>query len=80
MNKIRQLIVNISINSKGMIRREVVETIKLGLMDHSTDLLSRILPRVLIVSRRTLRKNKFVDFVGMLKKIKKKKNSIFFFF
>ncbi|CAN6995841.1 unnamed protein product [Brassica oleracea var. botrytis] len=26
--------------------------------------LSRILPRVLVVSRRTLRKNKFVDFVG----------------
>ncbi|KAL6847874.1 hypothetical protein ACP4OV_022002 [Aristida adscensionis] len=26
--------------------------------------LSRVLPRVLIVSRRTLRKNKFVDFVG----------------
>lgn len=27
--------------------------------------LSTILPRVLIVSRRTVRKNKFVDFVGM---------------
>lgn len=26
--------------------------------------LSQILPRVLVVSRRTLRKNKFVDFVG----------------
>lgn len=26
--------------------------------------LFRILPRVLIVSRRTVRKNKFVDFVG----------------
>lgn len=26
--------------------------------------LSRVLPRVLIVSRRTVRKNKFVDFVG----------------
>lgn len=26
--------------------------------------LSMILPRVLIVSRRTVRKNKFVDFVG----------------
>lgn len=26
--------------------------------------LSQVLPRVLIVSRRTLRKNKFVDFVG----------------
>ncbi|VAH56289.1 unnamed protein product [Triticum turgidum subsp. durum] len=30
----------------------------------SPDLSSRILPRVLIVSRRTVRKNKFVDFVG----------------
>lgn len=28
--------------------------------------LSMILPRVLIVSRRTVRKNKFVDFVGKL--------------
>jgi hypothetical protein len=28
--------------------------------------LSRVLPRVLIVSRRTVRKNKFVDFVGEL--------------
>lgn len=26
--------------------------------------LPRVLPRVLIVSRRTVRKNKFVDFVG----------------
>ncbi|XP_062192559.1 putative glutamine amidotransferase GAT1_2.1 [Phragmites australis] len=32
-------------------------------MSPSPDL-SRVLPRVLIVSRRTLRKNKFVDFVG----------------
>ncbi|CAH2037595.1 unnamed protein product, partial [Thlaspi arvense] len=30
----------------------------------ANDLSSKILPRVLIVSRRTLRKNKFVDFVG----------------
>ncbi|XP_010554430.1 PREDICTED: uncharacterized protein LOC104824153 [Tarenaya hassleriana] len=30
----------------------------------ASDDLSRILPRVLIVSRRTVRKNKFVDFVG----------------
>ncbi|KAJ1282706.1 hypothetical protein BS78_03G071300 [Paspalum vaginatum] len=30
----------------------------------STPELSRVLPRVLIVSRRTVRKNKFVDFVG----------------
>lgn len=33
-------------------------------MSPSPDLPSRILPRVLIVSRRTVRKNKFVDFVG----------------
>ncbi|VAH71850.1 unnamed protein product [Triticum turgidum subsp. durum] len=33
-------------------------------MSPSLDLPSRILPRVLIVSRRTVRKNKFVDFVG----------------
>ena len=32
-------------------------------MSPSPDL-SRVLPRVLIVSRRTVRKNKFVDFVG----------------
>jgi hypothetical protein len=32
-------------------------------MSSSPDL-SRVLPRVLIVSRRTVRKNKFVDFVG----------------
>lgn len=30
---------------------------------HTNDL-SLVLPRVLIVSRRTVRKNKFVDFVG----------------
>ncbi|KAK1660573.1 hypothetical protein QYE76_048732 [Lolium multiflorum] len=33
-------------------------------MSSSDPDLSRILPRVLIVSRRTVRKNKFVDFVG----------------
>uniref|UniRef100_A0A1J3G2T6 Protein NtpR n=1 Tax=Noccaea caerulescens TaxID=107243 RepID=A0A1J3G2T6_NOCCA len=32
--------------------------------NHSLKDLSQILPRVLVVSRRTLRKNKFVDFVG----------------
>ncbi|KAH7282036.1 hypothetical protein KP509_35G009200 [Ceratopteris richardii] len=30
----------------------------------ATDVLASVLPRVLIVSRRTVRKNKFVDFVG----------------
>lgn len=33
-------------------------------MSSSSPDLSRVLPRVLIVSRRTVRKNKFVDFVG----------------
>jgi hypothetical protein len=34
----------------------------------TTNDLSMVLPRVLIVSRRTVRKNKFVDFVGEIKK------------
>lgn len=59
--RLESALINVLIESLNL--NFVEYTLLIGCSTMAPDL-SVILPRVLIVSRRTVRKNKFVDFVG----------------